>query len=688
MKKYKDLATFLTNHSKCNSKLLSEDLPITHTRIGDRSLNIFGGSFTIPNEMMEEFYEHYYEHTFINNKPEYLTEKQLLSTDAPILIDFDFKYEVSTTTRQHTMKDIENIVYLVYLETLKSIVEFEPEKPFDIFVFEKDHVNVVEEKGCTKDGIHIVIGLKMAHSVQQVLRLKVLEMIGGVITNLPLINDWENVLDDCITRGSTNWQLFGSRKPGHEPYKLRRKFTFTFDSFDKEFMDEITDYGTETGFLVDYETFKKVSARYMDNQSFPIKLSLDTIKSHSKLTHVSTIPFSKPSATGQISFKIEALTSVEKLDNAIADMLKTLNFSTEYIIKETHEFALTLPRKFYEPGSHYWNRKLAFALKKTDFRLFLTWVKVRSQSEDFSFSSIGKLFHDWNSYFNNGDHEFTGLTNKSVMFWSRDEVPLKYWEVRQKTTDVFVDISLRSGLDYDFAKTIYHMYKNEYICACINPKPMWFHFENHRWVKDKGNSLRLSISNSLFQLYEDKLKSYMRQNAELHERIELNKAKNPPVTIKEDEDKATKLQEILKSAGKNIKKLKQCSDKNNIFRETSEIFFDLQFLKIMDKNKNLMCFLNGVVDFKLKMFRNGYPDDYITKCTNIEYSTSMAYKPEIETFMQTLFPIPRMLRYMYDHLSSCLIGENVNQTFHIYRGRGSNGKSLLTDFMALVMGDC
>ena len=30
----------------------------------------------------------------------------------------------------------------------------------------------------------------------------------------------EEVLDETITKGTTNWQLYGSRKPGNDPYLL------------------------------------------------------------------------------------------------------------------------------------------------------------------------------------------------------------------------------------------------------------------------------------------------------------------------------------------------------------------------------------------------------------------------------------------------------------------------------------
>jgi P4 family phage/plasmid primase-like protien len=114
----------------------------------------------------------------------------------------------------------------------------------------------------------------------------------------------------------------------------------------------------------------------------------------------------------------------------------------------------------------------------------------------------------------------------------------------------------------------------------------------------------------------------------------------------------------------------------------------------MDTNKYLLCFNNGVVDFVNKIFREGYPEDYITKTTRINYIPHDDSNPEwkkiseeLVKFMSTLFPIPDLNRYMWDHLSSCLIGTNKNQTFNVYHGSGSNGKSILADLMSATLGD-
>ena len=141
-------------------------------------------------------------------------------------------------------------------------------------------------------------------------------------------------------------------------------------------------------------------------------------------------------------------------------------------------------------------------------------------------------------------------------------------------------------------------------------------------------------------------------------------------------------------------KLKKTIDKDHIMREAAEIFYDGEFIRNMDTNKYLLCFNNGVVDFTNKVFREGYPEDYITKSTKINYTpyddTNEEFirtTNEIDIFMNKLFPIPDVNRYMRDHLASCLIGANKNQTFNVYHGSGSNGKSIIADLMSVTLGE-
>ena len=97
------------------------------------------------------------------------------------------------------------------------------------------------------------------------------------------------------------------------------------------------------------------------------------------------------------------------------------------------------------------------------------------------------------------------------------------------------------------------------------------------------------------------------------------------------------------------------------------------------------------IDFQNKIFRPGQPEDNISMSTNIDYIKIDPLKhkiiiDEINDFMDKLFPQKELCEYMWDHLASTLIGTSTNQTFNMYIGGGSNGKSMLVNLMERVLG--
>jgi P4 family phage/plasmid primase-like protien len=191
-------------------------------------------------------------------------------------------------------------------------------------------------------------------------------------------------------------------------------------------------------------------------------------------------------------------------------------------------------------------------------------------------------------------------------------------------------------------------------------------------------TLRLAISKDMFNLYT---KKRVDTEAE-YQHYDSN------------DERLEHLKKKVKAISEILINLKKTNDKNNVMREAMELFYDKDFVKNMDTNKFLLCFNNGVIDFATKTFRDGYPQDYISKSTGINY---IEYNPEnqemnkigneITSFMEKLFPIPELNKYMWEHLASCLVGTNDNQTFNIYHGSGSNGKSILTDLMSHSLGE-
>jgi P4 family phage/plasmid primase-like protien len=678
---FKDINEFLAKHSAKNvSTNTGSSLSITHTRIPDKELNIYAGSYIIPKEELNTFYSLYYNHIFEKKFKEYLTEKQLES-GGPLAVDFDFRYNHSIIERQHSRQHVADMI-CVYLDELKEYFIFEENKPFSVYIFEKPNVNRLADSSLTKDGIHMIIGIQVDHIIQTMIRDKMITTLPDYC-DLPLINTWESVLDEGISKGHTNWQLFGSRKPGNEAYEFTHHYVITYDSSDGNFMmDErkVSDFNLKKDLC-------KLSVQYDAHPRFEMNPKI--MDAYNKRCETKNTKIKKPSSKTKMNLIIEDenneeeeymsindIKNEETLKKAVEIMLKNLK-QDEYEIRELHEYTQALPPKYYKPGSHALNRQVAFALKHTDDRLFLSWIMLRSKASDFDYNTIPYLCGEWKK-FHRANNEGKTVTKRSIMYWVKKDNFDEYEKITNNTVNYYVEKAIETNTEYDHAIILKHKYKDSYVCTSYDKRGVWYRFKNHRWIQDKGLSLREKISTELYNLFGKK--------AEQCE-AEMNEYEN-------DDERREHLKKKIGVIHAIKISLKKTTQKDHIMREAAEIFYDENFVRNMDTNRYLLCFNNGVVDFINKVFREGYPEDYITKTTRINYiqydesdSNWSKTSQELNTFMSTLFPIDDLRRYMWDHLASCLIGTNKNQTFHVYHGSGSNGKSLLVDLMSATLGD-
>ena len=235
--------------------------PSTHTRIGDRDLKIYGGNYHIPDSDNEQFLQAYFNHVFKEGNFEYLTEKQLLE-NGPMLVDIDLQYGTDVTERQHNKDYILDMVAL-YLDKLTAYLDVEANTVMNSFVLEKKNVNKLTDK--TKDGIHIVFGLQVHKAVQVMIRNDMVGEIANIWDDLPITNSWDQVVDEGVAKGHVNWQLYGSRKPGHEAYLISTHYTSVYTNGEWGHPNE------EDGIFDTSRFIAQLSARYTGHPESKIK---------------------------------------------------------------------------------------------------------------------------------------------------------------------------------------------------------------------------------------------------------------------------------------------------------------------------------------------------------------------------------------------------------------------------------
>lgn len=668
MKSCKSLNAFL------NKRKRKKDGEYTHTKIGNVALGIYGGSYFIPSSDRAEFYKLYYKHVFTDKKPAYLTEVQNKQEGGPLLVDLDLRYPIDITERQYKVTDISDIIDL-YAEGLQDLFDFEEEIAFIVYVFEKDDVNVLDE--VTKDGIHLVFGLSMKHTMQMILRDIIMQKEENethIFKNIGCVNKIDDIFDECISSGRNNWQLWGSMKPNCKPYKLKYAYRVDLDNsnYDKETIDIDTLNPKDLLPVVsaqnlNFPKLNKIKPQHEEKLKVLLENEMTKKKNKSKKKPQYNGALLTVSTTG--SSLVKDPRNAKELNAYINNMMLYFDIK-DYHIKEIHEIVMCLGENYYEPFTNWLN--VGWALRNTHDSLFWTWIKFSSKSSKFKWEDVPGLKQKWMNEM--GD----GYTWRSIHYWAKQDNPEKYKEIRANSIDRFIKKTLESqGSDTDLAILTKHLFDGQYICASIS-KHKWYRFMNHRWVEnDCGTGLRSELSKKINKLYVDKTRS------------EKDMAANPDIGAAERE----KHIENMGIYNRIAIKLKMNSNKNNVMHECEHLFHNPELADKLDENKYLLGFENGVYDFKQKKFRNGEAEDYVSFTTKTNYvpydennTEQREIKAEIDDFFYKVFPNDELREYMWQHAASSLIGTNRNQKFNIYTGVGGNGKSIFVNLMNLVLG--
>ena len=675
------LEDFLRNHQ--HKKVPNSKSTHTHTRIGNKDCGLYGGSYFISEDELDNFYRIYMDTVFNDGTDDYLTERQAKEDDSvsPILIDLDFKYDETITKRQHNASTIESIIG-VYLEKMKTMFHFNEKRQIPVYVFEKKTINRLtkDDKVIVKDGIHLLIGVQCERKAHTKLRELVIEDIGDFLNDLPLTNSITDIVDDSIATGNTNWQLYGSKKPGNERYNLTYHYNCTLndnDEFELLKKDDLVKYKKNVC------DFKKLSAHYKGNVQLELKPHIIELFNTIKPAKVRSI-------TREETFNIANVTSVEHLERICEELMDVdMSISANYIFKETHDYLMIIDST-YSDNYKQWI-EVGWALKNTDDRLFISWMLFSAKSQkyknDFSDVNIKNTIIGHYEMWKDFKKDDTCLTSKSIGYWAKSCYAGKKgvenkWETLQKTSiEYYIDQAIKSkGCDYDMGLIIHCKFKEHFILA-DHKNNVWFVYNKNRWNVIQGEPEILTIiSSTIYDMLQDKMIAVVNF---LHNQ-------NLDQESKEHKQYEEKITTILKIASN----CRNESKKKGMLASVKQLFYDKEFIQKSDQYNHLLSFDNGVFDFNEKIFRTGRPEDYITIGVGYDYIPIEQIKTkyqkeerEIKEFFTQIYPQQELSNFIWELLASLLIGGNLNQKFYIFIGKGSNGKSIVMDLIAEVMGE-
>jgi P4 family phage/plasmid primase-like protien len=641
-----NLREFLDNHKA--------DTLWTHTSLA-------GGKYFIPQENMGKFYDLYVE-SILDQEKQYLVEKT--SEIGPLRIDFDFIYVREIESHQHT-RDQTLAFVKAYLKEVSEYLEVPSETK--VYIMEKRKPTLDTKKNRMKSGIHIVVPDICTHKfVEQRVRRNLLKNMEQYFPGLPLTESWEKVYDEGVANRSVPWTVYGSRKndPNSLPYLVsyiiqNGEILNSVPQVSKELMQTLSlrrDDSAETPMTEQGKTI--YAGLNKPNQEVRISGGRSVTPGRGRPSTRNEKPSSRGSSPqGRV---------IPPLDPERKKYLK------DHVLN-LHESRFMEYNKWVQ---------VAICLHNIHPDLLDVFLDFSSQYEEKY--NEADCIQKWTmlTFRNDGDRIGEG----TLRFWSREDNREGYDEI-EKTNVSRLVIQACSGTEHDVACVIHAKFRDSYIC-CDFGKNVWYRWSGHIWREtDRGVDLQLKLSKEIAGVF---FKTMDGITHEMANRGLLNCTGEG----KGDCNVCEYCQEEKKRSGLNAiyTKLKTTKFKDNVMRECRELFFDEEFTKKVDSNKDLIAFNNGVMDLIKMEFRDGKPEDYISFSTGIDYDSNKPYYEYeewslVENFIQQVLPDHEVRKYFLKHLATNLLGGNTAQKFHVLTGSGSNGKSMITNLTSTALGD-
>ena len=281
------------------------------------------------------------------------------------------------------------------------------------------------------------------------------------------------------------------------------------------------------------------------------------------------------------------------------------------------------------------------------------WHSFSKQSDNYD---EAKCNYNWNT-FSNSEYIYTLNT---LIHLARIDNHNDCLELSNEIPNH--DVRFLRPLDNILSKYIHRLYGEHFVCS--DPKKdEWYFFNSNRWKKEnKSLNLRQKIINHVFNNIDKYFQQLKKEGA--------------------NDSSINNFKAILKTISTGIKL--NCLDIE---------FYNENFYKIIDQNKDLIGFENGVFDLINMKFRKGVSSDYISLTTGYDYKY---YSPEEPVYQELLSLICQILphretrEFTLKSLASCLDGHTRDENFYIWSGKnasGGNGKSTLTELLAKALGE-
>jgi phage/plasmid-associated DNA primase len=269
----------------------------------------------------------------------------------------------------------------------------------------------------------------------------------------------------------------------------------------------------------------------------------------------------------------------------------------------------------------------------------------------------------------------TGVTIETLEYFAYLDNKVQYENYRRKDiTDAINNAIFNQEHSY-IANAFYLCFPFDFLCSNYEHNE-WYYYTSHRWIKIDGTSTLVSYINTKFR------------NIIEQRRVELAKL----ALDSRDTEFKNRQNTIITLISKLICKLSNISFKEAICKEAKIYYHKPDFNKFRHLNYEFTGVSNGVIDVRggVTVFRQGKPQDYITKCTRSQYREfTWSDKEVVNTmsYLNKVFRNQNVRKYITLFLASLLYTGNRHKLFMIFTGETNNSKSILIRLLEYTLGD-
>ena len=283
----------------------------------------------------------------------------------------------------------------------------------------------------------------------------------------------------------------------------------------------------------------------------------------------------------------------------------------------------------------------------------------------------------WNSFKNdNRGRKITGATLWKLL---KENNKTKFYELMEKREDFWKLVELLNHND-----TSKYFYNNNPDAYTYNSNLGWFSLgKNNIWKtcgKETPSGLKRHIADTLQLFAKESWSAYCNTYSK----------KILKVADEESQKKMkVSMAKHLKLFESSYKAFGSNDFCNSVISMLPSLYENEKLEEVMDMNRDVFAFTDGLYDLKTSSFRCIMPQDYVSTTTGYEYpkSNNEDVRKEIMAMLWSIFEDNEVSDYILKVFGTCLSGKNRFEEFYVLTGSGRNGKGVLSDFLKYTFGD-